>query len=647
MFDFFPTLPTRDGEPAGKSIEGRMLQSVGGPSGIRTKILNTPEGEVMLRTRNGFPEFTLKKKIPEATTWRLWHGLYEDRENRLENIDTGDGYIRVMSNKGELTLRDWGDATDGTVMNAAIDATGSTYYSNFPLVSTAKLAHVPTTARYSISPFPGGPYTIDSETRVNALDKSDREVTVTKTNNVDFKKSERGGEAGVGRNWWPWLDPATGIVHWFSVAVRGNNTLQVFTFTLTRSDDEKNVEVGTYQLSYTVVFGAGRESWAERYVYDEMPQHSPSGAIALLQFYLPLEYASGDTRSNVTNNLLGAVVRVTLTSKTSAVVTSEANAFAVFPPMEVIVTEPPQGYTVGSVGTGKSVWPKQLNIYSATQWRVETYDSGTPPSLIKSVRHYRSQVSFSADIWDEWDRLPGWRDSSQETNFILGMFFPGTETPVSARVNSQIITRQAYINTYEQRGSSGMGSVEEEFTYTKTPYFNDYTIPWTLTTAGGTTQVHDSGSRTTVTRRTSVTVGATGITLTGDTTGSETFERSVREMSYTKKGYPHAPFPDHDPNNYYVTIVDQRIEASFATVSFASNNYTNDLSVKGRSLLWVDLLTNNVVRVRDWVYDDPSTTAATLLTTTGATAVPPGTMHASWNPKTGELATSDHHVQWV
>lgn len=65
-------LPTRNGGSSGKAEENRMLDNVGGPNTIRTKIVQTPEGELMLRTRGGFPEFTLKKKSSALARFRTF-----------------------------------------------------------------------------------------------------------------------------------------------------------------------------------------------------------------------------------------------------------------------------------------------------------------------------------------------------------------------------------------------------------------------------------------------------------------------------------------------------------------------------------------------------------------------------------------------
>lgn len=50
-------LPTRSGSAIGKVSEGRMLSSVGGPDGIRTRILIDGNRTTILRTRGGHPHF--------------------------------------------------------------------------------------------------------------------------------------------------------------------------------------------------------------------------------------------------------------------------------------------------------------------------------------------------------------------------------------------------------------------------------------------------------------------------------------------------------------------------------------------------------------------------------------------------------------
>lgn len=60
-------LPTRN-FPSGKPLENRMLESVGGPDTIRTKIV----GDTMLKTRAGNPEFTEIKKPPIVVSNRTF-----------------------------------------------------------------------------------------------------------------------------------------------------------------------------------------------------------------------------------------------------------------------------------------------------------------------------------------------------------------------------------------------------------------------------------------------------------------------------------------------------------------------------------------------------------------------------------------------
>lgn len=55
--------PTRTGTPQGAGAERVMLSQPGAGS-IRTQMRTTPDGEVMLRTRNGMPEFSTTEKLP-------------------------------------------------------------------------------------------------------------------------------------------------------------------------------------------------------------------------------------------------------------------------------------------------------------------------------------------------------------------------------------------------------------------------------------------------------------------------------------------------------------------------------------------------------------------------------------------------------
>lgn len=67
-----------------RSLGNRMLEAVGGPDTIRTKIISTPDGQVMLRTRGGSPEIVVtpaKRDLPAVPcnlveadyNTRLWY----------------------------------------------------------------------------------------------------------------------------------------------------------------------------------------------------------------------------------------------------------------------------------------------------------------------------------------------------------------------------------------------------------------------------------------------------------------------------------------------------------------------------------------------------------------------------------------------
>ena len=59
--------PTRDGAAQGTALERKMLDAVGGSGGIRTRILDTLDATVRLKTRGGHPEFvTIPKLLNEV-----------------------------------------------------------------------------------------------------------------------------------------------------------------------------------------------------------------------------------------------------------------------------------------------------------------------------------------------------------------------------------------------------------------------------------------------------------------------------------------------------------------------------------------------------------------------------------------------------
>lgn len=121
--------PTRDGGSIGTGLENRMLDAVGGANTIRTKIQHLQDGgSVMLRTRNGMPEFTRISSpfnIPEIHSpymesgqleWTFpgelnparlypatWHFLDIDTGGLyLGGISTGSPYIGAQTNNPAL-----------------------------------------------------------------------------------------------------------------------------------------------------------------------------------------------------------------------------------------------------------------------------------------------------------------------------------------------------------------------------------------------------------------------------------------------------------------------------------------------------------------------------------------------------------------
>jgi hypothetical protein len=71
MYDddkFGPIFPVGDGKVAGRGVVRKMFDALGGAGGFRTRIQDTPEGLVTLRTKNGMPQLTvtpLQKTIQE------------------------------------------------------------------------------------------------------------------------------------------------------------------------------------------------------------------------------------------------------------------------------------------------------------------------------------------------------------------------------------------------------------------------------------------------------------------------------------------------------------------------------------------------------------------------------------------------------
>ena len=151
----------------------------------------------------------------------------------------------------------------------------------------------------------------------------------------------------------------------------------------------------------------------------------------------------------------------------------------------------------------------------------------------------------------------------------------------------------------------------------------------------------------TTTRIGHVSVGGSAVSVTGPTTGTEVLTTTTWNLRYVSTGFQRVPYDTPaDPDNYTISNSASVEYASLATESSEIVDTDNVINIPGRVLLWVSMKTNNVVSVQDWVYDDPASVKTSLLTANGAQA--DATLnHASWNPRTGELATSDELVQWV
>lgn len=87
-----PLFPVRFCVP-GKNIEREMLAAVGGADTIRTRIQMRADGStVMLRTRGGFPEFTVTNPVVKSNYTLFTETDYEARTYVTENMYIGGPY---------------------------------------------------------------------------------------------------------------------------------------------------------------------------------------------------------------------------------------------------------------------------------------------------------------------------------------------------------------------------------------------------------------------------------------------------------------------------------------------------------------------------------------------------------------------------
>ena len=123
--------PTRDGAAQGKSLENRMLQSVGGKNTIRTKIVENADGsKTRLRTRGGMPEFVTEKTDKVVVSEEISFDALLYSELRPRGVEPKDvGYANAFRSTYGLphhcTIRNGTRAkfTDATVNNPALGKT--------------------------------------------------------------------------------------------------------------------------------------------------------------------------------------------------------------------------------------------------------------------------------------------------------------------------------------------------------------------------------------------------------------------------------------------------------------------------------------------------------------------------------------------
>lgn len=141
--DDFPEVPTRKGVAPGKSIERRMLETVGGSDSFRTVIRNNPDGTTtMLRTRGGWPSFTTSEpKIVTEGSMLVY--LESGVLSALTNVDypanwnglniVGEGAARNFHKWVEATADKLGDYNSGALYPGPSAATFTAIKKNLAL----------------------------------------------------------------------------------------------------------------------------------------------------------------------------------------------------------------------------------------------------------------------------------------------------------------------------------------------------------------------------------------------------------------------------------------------------------------------------------------------------------------------------------
>ena len=188
--DDFKIFPVRFGGSVGKALENKMLDVVGGPASIRTRII----GNTMLRTRGGFPEFTTLKEpvIIEsasrtfvfrnigATTGVVANRNGGDMKVAVSNLSVSNFNHSVMSSKND-TKGKWFDVLRWDADNATLNGKEESYIPQLPDVSNYGNSALPALIQLA-SPLPGSATaspvvvaTSDGVRRVTLLDVAGNE----------------------------------------------------------------------------------------------------------------------------------------------------------------------------------------------------------------------------------------------------------------------------------------------------------------------------------------------------------------------------------------------------------------------------------------------------------------------------------------
>ena len=610
---FGPVWPVRTGTPSGTANERQMLDAIGGSSGFRTRYRTRGDGStVMLRTKDGMPQFSTNDSHGKTpTNWRLYHGLFQVRSTPLPNIPLSGSLVQVMNNKGTLDLTDWFGTTVDSVIDAVIEPhIGSTYYSSFPLVESATVPKVPAIGAYVICPQPGGPYTIDSTKIIDNNDPFYSVTTVDKTNNRDFLSYERSAPAGsyVPYRWWPWRDDATGIVWWFAGEV--TQTASALTVNVYRGEaNGTNTLVGSQTFSHAQVYGAGYEEQHQYTEYNGLPEHSPSGAKALLLGYRTLGELGGDTASAFTNFLLNYVIQVVIERVDSVVVSVMKRMDELAPVMEVTEDITGDNYPPDMHLTGTYTWTSQ---YSYT------------PGVSQYIK-----LTGNAIAQYECRNNPGGRTYHEKTKRSIAFFFPGTETPVEV-----FFTAENFYSGQYSVSINGAASGTGVYEYVWPP--GDGTTTQTRSGAAGYRWEYNESFRT------HYEVSCGGQVWTAD--GVSWTHKVVKDYTYTPTAGPSIPFGESGTNSSG-TVNDNTGGLAFA----ATRNEDSDTrdGQLGMEMTWVTMATNNVVKASKAVRDQPATEATTFLTAFAQYPRDPAKPYVSWNPKHNTLATGSTSVQWV